>query len=300
MRCGFEGEIALRGAVLDFGFGPQTVTGRVSGSAAFAEAGLSVEAQAAIDSLESGGRKATDLVAKISKAAGRDMLHIEDVSGKAMGGRLAGSAEIRLTQPVECGIQMEVNEVRLAELIPTAATEPATTEPASAAGPKTKTSFEGLLAGNLRLKARIGDVSSRQAVGELWISRAKINQIPVMLGMEKVVLVATPGEGAYTEGILRYELKGQNLLFNEIYLTSQGMSMVGSGKLDMKTEALRMSFLTRPGASIARMDSLSDLVAREISEIRVMGTLTRPLYRNVPLSRLDTAIRRLNNPSKDD
>jgi hypothetical protein len=127
--------------------------------------------------------------------------------------------------------------------------------------------------------------------------------MPVMLGLHKVVLIATPGEGAYTDGVLRYELKAGTLLLNEIYLTSQGMSVVGSGKVDMKTEALRLTFLGRPGGSLPRIDSLSDLLeglAREMSEIRITGTVSKPVPRNVPLGSLDRTIRRLLNPSRDE
>jgi hypothetical protein len=216
---------------------------------------------------------------------------VDDIAGKILGGRLAGAAEIRLSQPVECGVQMEVNEIHLDELYKSTTKD----------GDKAK--VEGLLAGNLRLKAKIGDASSQQAMGELWISRAKITQMPVVLGLQQVVLVGTPGDSAYTEGVLRYELKGNSLLFNEIYLTSQGMSVVGSGKVDMKTEALRLNFIAKPGGSVPRMDSLSVLLeglAREMSEIRITGTVSKPIPRNVPLGSIDNSIRRLMNPSKDD
>lgn len=288
-----QGAVTFHDAVMDVGFGNKTVNGTISGSAGMDAVGLSISAQASLQSLEAGGAKATDLTASLRKSAVSSTLHIEDMAAKLMGGRLAGSAEILLSTPMECGLQMEVNDLKLEELYRLADKDPK----------KENLKVEGLLAGNIRLKTKVGNAQAQQAVGELWISRAKITQMPVMLGLQNVVLVSTPGDQAYTEGILRYELKGNTLLFNEIYLSSQGMSVVGSGKVDMKTEALRMTFLAKPGGTIPRIDSLSDLLeslTRELSEIRITGTISKPIPRTVPLGSVDNAMRRLLNPSKDD
>jgi hypothetical protein len=101
---------------------------------------------------------------------------------------------------------------------------------------------------------------------------------------------------------MRYELKGDKLTFSEIYLTGANTSIVGSGSVNISTQALRITFLAKPGGKLPRIDSLSELLdslAREINEVHLDGTISKPVFRNVPLGSIDDAVRRLTNPSKE-
>lgn len=282
-----RGTIAFKDAVVDVGFGDKTLTGTLKGTAEVDAGQFSLQADADIDSIEVGGPKLTKLTAKIRKAPRGSSVLINDIAGQLMGGRLAGSAEIKLGPPVECLLQLGVHDVKIQEML---------------AG-KDGAKAEGLLDGTLRLVAKVGQANSQQAVGELYISKAKLSRMPVLLGPQNALSLFVPGQGGYTDGAVRYELKGTNLLLNEMYLTSSGFSIVGSGQVDLNTQALRCTFLGQPGSKLPRIASLSDLLdrlVREISEIRVTGTLSKPVTRNVPLSSLDDAIRRLQNPAKED
>ena len=89
-------------------------------------------------------------------------------------------------------------------------------------------------------------------------------------------------------------------LFDEIYLTGAGVSLVGSGTMDRKTERLKLTFLTGPLGKlprIARADELLTSIVGEIVEFRVTGTLERPRMTPVALRSLDAIYRTLLNPS---
>lgn len=283
-----QGQLTLRDAVIDVGFGPKKLSGALQGMAAMDRGALSVKADADFASMELGGQTLKDVHAELSKLPASNSILIKEIAADVLGGRLAGAAEVRLGRHVECGLQLEVHDLQLAEIFKKNAQQ----------GGAIKA--QGNLSGGIRLRAKLGDPSSRQAEGDLWISNAKITQMPVMLGMQRALLVPLPGESAFSEGVMRYEVKGDTLAFSEIYFAGT-TSIVGSGSVNLANDSLRLTFLAKPG-KLPRIDSLSELLdslARELNEVRVSGTLAKPAFRNVPLGSIEDAIRRLTNPPKD-
>ena len=283
-----EGQLTLRDAVIDVGFGPKKLDGALQGIATMDAGALSVKADADFASMELGGQTLKDVHAELSKLAASNSILIKEIAAAVLGGRLAGAAEVRLGRNVECGLQLEVHDLQLAEVFKKNAQQPNAIK------------AEGDLSGSIRLRAILGDPSSRQAEGDLWISNAKITQMPVMLGMQRALFVPLPGESAFSEGVMRYEVKGNTLAFSEIYFAGTA-SIVGSGSVNLANDSLRLTFLARPG-KLPRIDSLSELLdnlARELNEVRVSGTLAKPAFRNVPLGSIEDTIRRLTNPPKD-
>jgi len=70
--------------------------------------------------------------------------------------------------------------------------------------------------------------------------------------------------------------------------------------MDMRTEAIKLSFLTGPPGRVPRLSGLRDLLGgllRQIVEIEVVGTVAKPRTRTVPLRSLDDIVRTLTNPS---
>ena len=155
----------------------------------------------------------------------------------------------------------------------------------------------------VRVETCGGQQASQQAVGELYFSKAKTTKAPIVVSPDQVLLVFLPGQTPFDDGVVRYELKGNTLLLKEIYLNASGMSLVGSGRLDTKTDALRLTFLSKVGGSLPRIESLGlllDQLVREINEVRVTGTLSKPIVRNVSLGSLEDVIKRMADPGKED
>ncbi len=288
----FDGAVALRDARLDVGFGDKTVTGTIKGQWGAGGDGMGVDAEARFESLELAKRKITNISAMLRKSPRGASLRVEDIAARTMGGRLAGEAEVRLVPPLGSAIQLKVNDISLFDLFNAGIDDPAK-----------QVKIEGSMAGTLSLITRPGQQVSQQAAGELYLSKAKTNRAPVVVSPQKVMLVFLPGGTPFNDGVVRYELKGNTLLLKEIYLNASGLSLVGSGRIDTKTEALQMTFLSKVGGSLPRIESLGlllDQLSRQISEIRVTGTLTKPIVRNVSLGSVEDAIKRLTDPGRED
>ncbi|MCD4823192.1 MAG: hypothetical protein K8S55_10725, partial [Phycisphaerae bacterium] len=78
------------------------------------------------------------------------------------------------------------------------------------------------------------------------------------------------------------------------------ISILGSGTLNMKTDALKLTFLTGPPGKLPRLSELADdilnALGKELMEIRVTGTLKKPKMETRSLRSIERIIRRLAAP----
>ena len=173
---------------------------------------------------------------------------------------------------------------------------------ASVTDPNLRTPVEGLLDATIEMKASEGNLPVRRISGLLHLSKAKTQKVPVLLDQLQPVLLTLPGESSFSEGVVVYTLEKDKILFREIHLEGPALSIVGSGTMNLKNEALKLTFLSRPGI-LPRMDSLAgELISgflRELVEIQVGGTLKNPRFRSVPLRSVDAIVTKLLRPEAD-
>ncbi len=291
-----RGDVSVKDVKMDLGFGERKITGGISGSMSSNSKGLSIETDLNLDSVTWGKQSVKNLRARLLKTAASNLLRIENISARAYGGRLAGLAEIKLKEKPQYGLSVSVEEIKLDKLYAAVVGQAKTR-------PETDPQIKGLLAGNIQLIGVIGKPDTRQAFGVFRISKGSIFRLPVLLGLIRVIYLSLPGDSAFTSGNLTYQLTGEKLVFREIYLTGPGISIVGSGRMNTKTNKLDLNFLTGPPGKlppIAGLDKIIQGLAREIMEIHVTGTLQKPRTKAQSLRSLDEAIRRLVNPSEQE
>ena len=285
------GDIFFRDVVADMGFGSRTLTGSIRGAASGAAEGLKLDADIDLQSILVGRQKVTDLRGKLIKSPRSSVIHVDDLQAKAYGGRLSGIGRIELGDPLRYGLRLSVEDIDLQKLFKD-----------SLADPNAKVEMEGLLSGNVQLVGTGRGSVDRQAMGKLKIYKGKLYKLPVILGFLQVITLSLPGDSAFTDGELSYTLRGDDVTFQEIYLRGTGMSIVGSGKLDLKAEALSLNFIAGPANKLPRLSSLDELVeniAREMMEIRITGSLSKPKTETVQLRSLNEVVRRLLSPGQE-
>ncbi len=288
-----DGRVIVDSATVDIGLGHKTLSGVVTGTASQKGKDLSVDAAIELESVRVGKQQLTKLSGRLSKKPGGNMMRLTDLSALAHGGQVAGFAEIRLTDPQEFGLSLSVRQLRLEDMVASVA--------GAAAAAAMKDKVKGLLTGNVQLTAVEGENPRRQASGVLKVTRGELYRMPVMLGLLNVLYLKLPGDTAFTDAELKYHLRNNNLIFDEIYLRGPALSMVGSGRLDTKTEKLDLTFLSGPPQKLPRLVGLSELlegIARELAEIRVTGTVAKPRMKTLPLRSLDRLLRDLMNPGR--
>lgn len=288
-----DGRVIVDSATVDIGLGHKTLSGAVTGTATQMGQDLSVDAAIELDSVRVGKQQLTKLSGRLSKKPGGNMMRLTNLSALAHGGQVLGFAEIRLVDPQEFGLSLSVRELRLEDMVASV------TGTAAAAAMKDK--VKGLLTGNVQLTSIEGPNPRRQASGVLKVTRGELYRLPVMLGLLNVLYLKLPGDTAFTDCELTYHLRNDDLIFDDIYLRGPAMSIVGSGRMDMKTEKLKLTFLSGPPQKLPRLGGLGELldgIARELVEIHVDGTLAKPRMETMPLRSLDRLLRDLMNPGR--
>lgn len=287
-----DGTLAFDGAVVDIGQDAKTLTGNMAGTASRTAEGLMIDAQVDLNKIRVGPQEVSDFHSRVLKSARSPLVRLDQISAKISGGMMAGTAEIKLTDPMEYGIRLEVEDIDLDKLV-----NPGISDPAK------KSKIQGKLAhGSVQYSARPGAKPAQQATGQLTIAKAKLGKLPVMLDLLHVLSFQLPGDSAFTDGDLKYVLYDNQLLLTEAYFTGPALSIVGSGRMDLKTEKLNMTFLTAPPGKLQRIAFLSDLaeaLSRELTEFRVTGTLANPKMSTVAFRSLREIAPRLLEPGKD-
>jgi len=290
-RWGVTGTVKLRDAKINIGLGPKSITGKITGSGHREEKGLALEAEIALDELLGGKHRVTALSGKLVKSPTSSMMRFDDFSGKSHGGRLAGFALIELTDPLRYKTSLLIEGIQMDKLF-------------AAGGWEEAGEIFGLLGGRIELSETVGQTATRTASGVLRISRAQLyRKLPILLDLMTVVYLALPHDAAFAEGEFTYYLRGDNLVFREIYLRGLTLSLVGSGSMDMRTKELKLYFLVDPLGELPRLSGLPDEVftgiLRQISEVEITGTLSNPRTRTRALGSLEDAIRKLISPTAE-
>lgn len=291
-----RGGMSFKEVSLDIGFGARTLTGSIRGTAGQETDRLEVDATVDLQRVDLGDHEVTDIQAELHKSGRSNLLRVEKLFGKAHDGVMEGEAMLRLTEPLQYRLGVRVENMDIAKLFN--AGEPDRDKWAN---------VNGRLEGRLVLEATAGEDPTRQAVGNLQITRANMYKLPVILGLLNVIYLTVPGDSAFNSGIIHYHLKNDMLWMKEIYLTGSSLSVLGSGSLNLESDELELTFLTGPPGEQGKPPSLPRLseltmdvlkaISSEIVEIHVSGSLKDPKMETVSLKSLVTIIRRLIAPS---
>ena len=288
----WSGKVMFRDAVTDLGMDTKRMTGWIEGEMACdgpAEK-LTAGADMFLETIAVGPRRLEKITARLHKTAESPMLRIDKISGQVFGGHVAGFAQVRLTEPAKYGLSLSVENINLAEFLKDEAKDPKQTDEVA-----------GLLAGNIQLTATVGDRASRRATGQLHISQAKLYRLPILLDFLHVVNLTLPTESAFHTGQVDYYLEGDKLVFREMYLQGSALSMLGAGKMDMKSRKMNLTFLTGPPRKLPRLAALSEALegmASQLMTVRVTGTLDKPKVKTAALRSLDATMQELLEPGR--
>ncbi|HNX26005.1 MAG TPA: AsmA-like C-terminal region-containing protein, partial [Phycisphaerae bacterium] len=278
------GGFAFKDIEMDFGFGWRKLTGTWAGWLWREEKGMGMKAQCKVDRLKWDKYVASKLSGDLTMQPGSDLIFINKLVGRSMGGRIAGKASLDIGTPLKYNMNLAMEDVDLAELF------------RSADGNSPK-DVSGKLRGEVEFSMIGGDKPMKQAAGEIEIYKASMYKMPVILGMLNVIYLTVPGDGTFNSGFLRYHMKNEKLRLEEIFLTGSTLSVIGSGDLNLSDDTLNLTFLTGPPGKMPRLNELAtDLlsaISQELVEIRVSGTLKKPKMETVSFRSLETIIKRL-------
>lgn len=188
----------------------------------------------------------------------------EPLTAILFGGRLAANAQFSLhgNQPFQ--IQATLNQGDLQEF---------TFEVAPGYNDVAGKAFAGVRV--------TGDKTGTHALrgeGQVRMVDAKISEIPVMLGMLKLLSVRQVDRTLFNESKMDFSIKGEHIYFDNLEFLGDAISIKGNGEMDFD-QNLDLQFYTavgRDGFRIPVISPLLGMASQQILVIDVKGTTQEP------------------------
>ncbi len=303
MRWNFDAELTLRRARVNLGFKVTEADGRITARCEIDEKGeFHVESgELSLASVVMAGWELKDLSARLKTSQivedgrRRRFIEVRDAAARFYGGEAVGfaSAELGGRRP-EYEANITIRDAQLGEYLAaqhrrTTAERPPGMPPSAAPAMPTES---GSVDGRLNLYGRSGIGSFREGNGELFVSRAQVWKLPLILAIFQV-LNLTPDENVFHDGRLGFSLRDDRMTLQTIDLQGKAMSFVGSGTIDLATDEMDITLLAGSPVRI-RVPVLTEFLegaSREIMEIRVTGTPSKPEIMPQPLKSLTKALK---------
>jgi hypothetical protein len=293
----YDGAATVHDASFDIGFEAKNVDGTLTGKGRLLGGGesISVDAQLDLDRASIDGRELTRVTGRVRRAADYTVLNIDDLTAQLYGGRCAGRAEVDFGEPdTRYGLSVVVRDIALGDFL-NAKRKP----------DQPPVHASGLVNGNLYLAGTAGHHNSRRGKGEIHATRAQLYKLPFLLSILHVINFTIPDENAFHDAVFKFHIGGERLVFDDLRLRGNAMSMVGQGHAHTPTEALDLTLVVGSPHDLPRVPVLTEFIegaARELMEVRLTGTIKHPNIVAQPLRGVDAALRtlfstdRLTNP----
>jgi|GEM_PF-1376995 len=156
----------------------------------------------------------------------------------------------------------------------------------------------GRIDGELWLRGRGDQVSSRCGGGNLRIRGASFIQTPVLASVFQQRPKSSSSD-MLDQAEVRFTWQGQQVRLERIDIRGRDLRLIGEGSWNLKDGTIRMLLWGGHPEQWPRLAMLNDLLTstqQELMQYRVEGTLEAPRVTAEPLRRLNEALRRLLPP----
>lgn len=282
-RWDLAGRLTLRDAGADLGVALREVTGIVQGRASVNDRNQPrVQARAELEKATLAGWKMEHAVAKIATDPhSSTTLHVLDATADAYGGEATGSAEITLAgRHADYQVSVIARDVQLSRYLQSLGNE----SEAKRAG--------GSIFGNMILQGRTGANGYREGAGEMFVRHAQVWRLPLMFAIFQV-LNLTPDENVFHDGRLQFYLSRDTLVFQQIDLQGSALALIGGGRMELENGQLDVTLLSGSPLRmrLPLLTDLLDVASKDLRQVHVTGTLSKPTISPQPLYSLAKALK---------
>ncbi len=270
--CGFGGVGAIDG-VLGFKASYRTEVGLLSGNAdVFA------------DSLTIKGRTLTDVRAAVVYNPEDRTLVSRDFSARLYGGRISGYAEIIQpeTNDLHYRIETVFDGVEFSNMM--------IAGPGIQAGGMLAAS-KGLLSGSFNLQGITGQDDSRMGRLNIGIRDMQLARRSLLGKILAAMQLNNPTDYIFSDMSVDAFVKGNDLVFQEVYMSGESSVLLGKGLIDLKNNTLDLEFSSY-GSVVTSDPSFLETLARclgsAVIKVEVYGSVDQPRIVTTPLPVLTT------------
>ncbi|MCH7750773.1 MAG: DUF748 domain-containing protein [Planctomycetes bacterium] len=140
------------------------------------------------------------------------------------------------------------------------------------------TDFRGKVAANLSLRGRGRQLENLEGEGDVKITDAEIYELPLLVGLLKVLRNSTPDSTAFNESDVKFRIQGRHIYLDQLDFLGDAVSLFGKGYTNFDQQ-LNLAFYGIVGRNEIRVPFIKNFwnqVGQQTMQMYVDGTLSDP------------------------
>ena len=140
------------------------------------------------------------------------------------------------------------------------------------------TDFRGKVAANLSLRGRGRQLENMEGEGDVKITDAEIYELPLLVGLLKVLRNSTPDSTAFNESDVKFRIQGRHIYLDQLDFLGDAVSLFGKGETNFDQQ-LNLAFYGIVGRNEIRVPLIKDIynkLGQSTMQMYVDGTLSDP------------------------
>lgn len=157
--------------------------------------------------------------------------------------------------------------------------------------------MNGTVSGRLVVTGTGASPQTMRGGGDLHVVDAKIYELPVLVGLLKVLKNRTPDTTAFNRCDMKFAIQGEHVHFDQLNLRGDAVSLYGNGEMDLN-QRLDLTFYTMIGPAdlpIPLWRTIAGNVSQQGLQLKVGGTLEHAEIEKKALPAVNDMITQIQN-----
>jgi hypothetical protein len=155
--------------------------------------------------------------------------------------------------------------------------------------------FNGKVAASASLQGTGRSLHALTGNGEIKVTEANIYELPLLMGMLKVLRNGTPDTTAFNQTDVKFRIQGPHVYLDQLDFLGDAVSLYGQGTMGFNQE-LQLMFHGVLGRNEARLPFVKNLIDRtgqQFMQMYVDGTVGNPQIHTQPLPGINQLIQQI-------
>ena len=155
--------------------------------------------------------------------------------------------------------------------------------------------FTGRVAANITLSGQGRSQETMIGTGEVKVTEANIYELPILVGLLKVLRNETPSSTAFNEADVRFRIEGRHIYLDQLDFLGDAVSLLGHGETDFD-QNLKLAFHSVVGRNEIRLPFVKGFVnqlGQQTMQMYVDGTLSNPHAQTQPFPGINNLLQQI-------
>jgi hypothetical protein len=158
-----------------------------------------------------------------------------------------------------------------------------------------QTAYNGKLAATMSIEGTGRSLHTLTGKGEVKVTEANIYELPLLVGLLKVLRNSTPDATAFNEVDMAFRIQGRHVMLDKLNFLGDAVSLYGEGTTNFDQQ-LNLAFHGVIGQNNARLPVIKNLIDRtgeQFMQMYVDGTISNPQIHTQALPGINQLIQQI-------